>query len=121
MVECRGFPQPDQDKFCLQEHTNSSSMKEDARVALLETAFVLITSEQGIPPVSDARRTAKKNGNQVHPSRSPIRKLGRTGRGGFVLEVLGKSPHVQELSIFLPGTSVLGSRIAREAQGEASP
>ena len=77
----------------------------DARVALLETAFVLITLEQGrngIPPVGDVGRSAPRRTTRSIPPVVPTRKLGTIGRGGLVREVLS---HVE----------VLGSHVAREA------
>ena len=131
-LRSRGFPatQPGQHLSArAQEFIFHEGGVLDARVELLETAFVLITLKQGraigILSVSGASRIdcTQTNSNRVHPSSGPIRKLGAIGRGGFARKVLGKSLHVEELSIFLPGTltSVLDSCIAREAKGETSP
>ena len=49
--------------------------------------------------------------NQVHPSRGHHQKVGNNWTSWTFEKVLGKSSHVE----------VLGSHVAREAHGEASP
>ena len=60
----------------------------DARVALLETAFVSIIGARSCKWNSTSEQCGsncnQKNSNQRHPSRGPTRELGTVGRSGLV-------------------------------------